>query len=117
MELDYLQERRTAAMLQNIPDAVEAEIQSGHIQSRKAVFTIGMNHLDETIRYLQEDRISIASPLAGTPAGDYEARLLLSDRDYGVTVILPRALLEDKQALHLTKLDRLWLAGRDARSP
>lgn len=108
VELDYLQERRTAAMLQNIPDAVEAEFQSGHIQNRKAVFTIGMNHLDEIIRYLEEDRISIASPLDGTPAGDYEARLLLSDRGYGVTVILPRALVEDKQALHLTKLDQLW---------
>ena len=108
MELDYLQERRTVAMLQNIPGAVEAEFQSGHIQSRKAVFTIGMNHLDEIIRYLEENRISIASPLASTPAGDYEARLLLSDRDYGVTVILPRALLEDKQALQLTKLDQRW---------
>ncbi len=44
-ELEYLQERRTVAMSQNIPAAIEREFQQGHITKKTASFTIGLAHI------------------------------------------------------------------------
>jgi hypothetical protein len=71
-ELDYLQEKRTAAMLQKIPEIVVDEFRQGNIQSRKAIFTIGMFHLHKIIGYLNENRIKIyASLFASNRNEDY----------------------------------------------
>ena len=61
--LEYLQEKRTAAMLQKIPKIVNEEFQRGSIKSRKAILTIGMYHLHEIITYLNENAINIHAPL------------------------------------------------------
>ena len=61
-ELDYLQERRTAAMLQRIPEIVDDEFQQGMIRNRKAVLTIGLSHLKGVIQYLSENKIRIYTP-------------------------------------------------------
>jgi hypothetical protein len=75
-ELDYLQEKRTAAMLQKIPEIVEAEFRQGNIKSRKAIFTIGTSHLHKIIRYINETRIKIDAPLlALNGSKDYVAEL------------------------------------------
>jgi hypothetical protein len=108
MELEQMQERRTAAMLQNIPKAIDYEFQGGRISNRKALFTIGMGHIDEIIRYLKEDRISISpSTISATANPHHTADQKLLSQDYGVTVILPKALAEDREARRLTKLDNI----------
>jgi hypothetical protein len=108
MELEQMQERRTAAMLQNIPEAIDYEFQGGRISNRKAIFTIGMGHIDEIIRYLKEDRISISpSIISATANPHHTAELKLLSQDYGITVILPKALADDREALKLTKLDNI----------
>jgi len=49
-ELKYLHEKKTAVMLQKIPQIVNDELRQGNIKSKKAIFTIGMAHLYESLR-------------------------------------------------------------------
>ncbi len=98
-ELDYLQERRSAAMLQNIPDIIDNEWRDGNICRKKAIFTIGMAHANEIIQFLKEGKIEITVPRTG--AKDDLGELNLVKGHYGVTVILPRGLAEDQEALAL----------------
>jgi len=107
-DLDYLQEKRTAAMLQKIPQIVNEEFQQGNIKSRKAIFTIGMLHLQKIITYLNENRIEIYAPLlASNGSGGYTAELNLQKENFGVSVILPRTLVDDQKILEINRLDRI----------
>lgn len=107
-ELDYLQEKRTAAMLQKIPEIVEDEFGQGNIKSRKAIFTIGMSHLHKIITYLNENRITIYAPLLGSDGNkDYIAELNLQKENFGLSVILPRTLADDQKTLEMNRLDRI----------
>lgn len=102
--LDYLQERRTAAMLQKIPEVIEGEYREGRIKNKKAIFTIGMSHISEIIKYLKQNKIEIYSP-AFTPYDDYLSGVNLLENDFGVTIIIPRILADNRELLKLTRLD------------
>jgi hypothetical protein len=110
-ELHYLQEIRTAAMLQNIPAVIEEEFRQGMIPERRAMFTIGMAHLNETIQFLQDETIHVAAPPAGTASydayKDYTDILNLLEAGYGVTIILPRTLADDRETLRMVQLDTI----------
>jgi len=104
-ELDYLQEKRTAAMLQRIPQAVGSFYEAGGIRAKRAILTIGLAHINGILRYLGENRISIDAPVFAPEAfSDISDELLLAKENYGVTVIIPRSLMEDRDALVLTGL-------------
>ena len=106
-ELDYLQERRTAALLQRIPEIINAEYHEGDIESKKALLTIGMSHLYNIIKYLDESKIRIYSPLANSNRNeDYVADLNLLRDHFGVFIIIPRTLAHDPKILEITKLDK-----------
>jgi hypothetical protein len=112
-DLDYLQERRTAAILQNIPGVVEAEFQKGNIKSRRAILTIGMSHLHTIIRYQNEKRIKIVASLtASNGKEDYLSELSLLKQNYGISVILPRTLMDDQNVLKINKLDKVVAQSR-----
>jgi hypothetical protein len=107
-DLDRLQERRTAAMIQRIPEIIQAEFRGGNIQARKAIFTIGLSHLPRIIRYLEEDRVKIYSPLlAGDKKEDDPADLKLKKENFGVAVYLPYTLASDRKILKMTGLDEI----------
>lgn len=107
-ELDYLQGRRTAEMLQRMPGIVNEEYQRGNISERKALFTIGMSHLHNIIRFLREQRIRIEPPLFGSEKRqEYTGELNLLKEKFGVTVILPRTLANDRELLKMTHLNHL----------
>jgi len=107
-ELDYLQERRTAAMLQKIPEIVSDEFQQGNIKSRKAIFTVGLYHIHEIIRFLNENKIIIRAPKsASSGMNDYAAELNLQRENFGVSIILPRTLTEDQKILEINKLNEI----------
>ena len=107
-QLDYLQERRTAAMLQRIPEIIQAEFQQGNIKARKAIFTIGSSHLPRIIRYLAEDKVRIYSPLPGRGKNeDYTADLNLKRENFGVSILLPRTLAGDQKTLKINGLDEM----------
>jgi hypothetical protein len=107
-ELDYLQERRTAAMLQNIPRVVDAEAGQGHIKKRKAIFTVGLSHIQPIVSYLNEARITVHAPFhASNKNKDYFAELNLSKKNYGVTIIIPRTLADDLKTLEMNRLDKI----------
>ncbi|MBE0599455.1 MAG: hypothetical protein IH614_19620 [Desulfuromonadales bacterium] len=108
LELDFLQEVRSAAMLQNIPDAVEFELQTGNIDNRRAMFTVGMAHVDEIIRFLREGQIAISPPsMTFDSYQEHRALLKLIKEGYGVTVILPRSLVDNQEALRLANLNNI----------
>ena len=104
-EMDFLQERRTAAMLQRAPEVIDSEFREGNIRERKAIFTIGMSHLCTIINYLNANRIIVQSPLSSSNKGEkYVAGLNLSKENFGVSVIIPRTMANDQKALEMNKL-------------
>ena len=107
-ELDYLQDKRTAAMLQRIPEIVDNQFQQGNIKSKKAIFTMGMSHLNKILQYLDENRIRIYSPLLAYNKGkDYIEDLNLKKENFAVFVILPQTLLDDPKILEMSGLDKI----------
>ena len=90
-DLDYLQDRRTAAILQKIPDIIETAYSSGLIRTRQAVLTIGLAHLPWIIRYLKEGRILVHAP-AFSKYEDFNQDLNLLAQNFGITVIIPKSL-------------------------
>ena len=102
--LDYLQERRSAAMLQKIPELIDSEYRAGRIKNKKAILTIGMSHLSGIIKYLKQNRIEIYSP-AFTSYDDYLSGVKLLENNFGVTIIIPRTLADNRELLKLTRLD------------
>ena len=108
-ELDYLQERRTAAMLQRAPEVIDRELREGYIKEKKAIFTIGMSHLCIIINYLNANKI-VVQPVPGSSISSikndkYVADLNLSKENFGVSVIIPRTLANDQKVLEMNKLD------------
>jgi hypothetical protein len=71
------------------------------------MFTIGMAHVDEIIRFLRDGKIDIKAPPFSPQHQDLQAILKLTEAGYGVTVILPRTLVEDREALRLANLNQL----------
>jgi hypothetical protein len=107
-ELDYLQERRTAAMLQRIPEIVDAEFQRGNIRAKKAIFTIGLSHLPSIIKYMDENLIRIYSPLLSPNKNeDYVALPNLRKENFGVSILIPKTLAGDQKILRANKLDKI----------
>jgi hypothetical protein len=113
-ELDYLQERRTAAILQRIPEIVNAEFRQGNIKGRRAMLTIGLFHVHQIIRYLNNHKIAVYSPLHRMDKGEnYIADLNLEKENFGVTIILPRALADDQKILRINRLDKVVKQPRE----
>jgi len=107
-KLSYLQERRTAAILQRIPEVIQEEFLQGNIKSRKAVLTIGASHLPSLIRYLNEKRITIYAPLfTSDQSGDYASDLNLIKEKFAVYVILPKTLAQDRKMLEANQLGNI----------
>ena len=106
LELEYLQERRSAAILQKIPAIINDEYRLGHIAQPRAILTIGMVHLDEIIKFLDMGRIEISAPQIGANGFQtYSETLELLAQQVGVTVIVPRAILDDRDMMYLAKLE------------
>lgn len=107
-ELEYLQEIRTAGMLQKIPSAIEAKLCAGAIRKPTAMMTIGLDHLQDIIRFLQQNTITITAPDHGADRLEsYTAELDLLRKGYSITVIIPRTLAEDRPLLQATHLDQV----------
>jgi hypothetical protein len=107
-ELEVLHEKRTAAMLQKIPQIVNEEFQQGNIKNKKAIFTVGMFHLHEIITYLNEKAIKIhAPPLASNGNEGTMAELNLQKENFGVSVIIPRTLADDPKTLEINELNEI----------
>lgn len=112
-ELLYLQQKRTAILLQKIPGLVEAEFLHGTISNRIAMFTIGLNHIQDIIRYLENNMIRIHAPSCGNNQESYNAELDLLNKGYGVAIIIPRTLADNRRLLQKTNLDSILLAEND----
>ena len=95
-------------MLQKIPGVVDAEFQQGNIRSKRAIFTVGLFHLHEIIRYLNQNRIMIHTPESvSKPVKDDDSELNLSKENFGVSVILPKTLAGDQKTLEINQLDEI----------
>jgi hypothetical protein len=105
-ELDYLQEIRTAVMLQKIPGLMSKEYEEGRIKNPRAIFTIGLSHIPLILKSLQESKIRVTAPApTQNKRGDYVADLLLQGNKTQVSIFIPRSLFEDKNLLRLNNLN------------
>lgn len=106
--LQELQDIRTDRMLQKIPAVIEAERLHGTIRNRFAMFTIGLYHLNDIIRHLEGEPLENGghpSPVDGQIPPRIDPSLI--KMGYGVTIILPRTLADNRDLLELMQLDRL----------
>jgi len=116
-ELDNLQGKRVAAMLQRIPEIIDAEFQQGTIRNKKALFTIGISHLPEIIKYLKGNKIEIPPSVMTSAKENYVADMNLSKEHFGITIIMPKKLAEDKEVLRMTKFDKIIEQSRGKSLP
>ena len=104
-DLAYLQERRLAAILQNVPAALASVDRQGRIAAPKVMLTIGLAHLADIVRYLETGEIFIPSPPdSGGHFPSFQAQLALDRQDVGVTIIVPRSLLSNPTLAQLTPI-------------
>jgi hypothetical protein len=104
--LDYLQERRTAALLQNAPDVTNEEFKEGYINKRRAILTIGLSHIPDIIKYLRDKRITVRAPLFDKgEEKNYNADLNLIKKNFGVCILLPKTLTDDQEILEMNGLN------------
>lgn len=108
-ELIYLQEVRTAQLLQNIPGVIEYEFLRGAVGNRSALFTIGLNHIKDIFRYIENEQIYIEPP-SGVQSDSLTSNLNLLQTGYGITIIIPRTLADDHKLLEMTNIDRIVMA-------
>jgi hypothetical protein len=112
-ELDYLQERRTAAIIQRTPEIVNDEFRRGNIRDRSALLTIGISHIHGIIKYFDENRITVYAPLSNSNYHeDYVSELNLLKENFGISVIIPRTLAHDQKILKLNKLEKAITEAR-----
>jgi hypothetical protein len=105
-EMEFLQEKRAATMLQKIPQIINDEFQQGNIRSKKAIFTIGMFHLHKIITYLNEKGVRVRAPLPASNGNRGPmVELNLQKENFGVSIIVPRTLVNDQKTLEITKLN------------
>lgn len=110
-EIQYLQEIRTARLLQRIPTIIENAYVNGAVRERAALFTIGLNHIKDIFRYVENGGIDIASQPGSTiQPDDLNTGLNLLQTGYGITIILPHTLATNGELLQLTKIDKILLA-------
>lgn len=100
--LGFLQSKRNAHLLQKLPEVIEEEYETGRIGSRKAIFTIGLAHAPDIIRFVEEQRIAGRFIESGGSGEKHE--LKLAKNGYHITMIIPRALIavSDQLALNMT---------------
>lgn len=113
-DLDYLQGRRTASMLQRMPEIIENEFHQGNLHNRKGLFTIGMNHIGDIIKFVNEGKITVYRSFPSGQNTEYCAEMNLLKRDFGITIILPRTLAEDQKILKATRLDKIVSSFQNA---
>jgi len=110
--LQYLQELRAAVLLQKISEIIDRELNSGEIKNRSAMFTIGLNHIQDFVRYFQSNKIQIETPpSAPRQLANSQSEVNFLKTGYGVTIIIPRTLADDQKLLQLTNLDQILLAS------
>jgi hypothetical protein len=99
-EIDYLQERRTAAILQKIPTVIENSCRNSNVKSENALFTIGLKHIGTIISYLEKNKIHIQSPpFPSDMKDDYVADLNLLKEGFGIIIIIPNTLVQDQETM------------------
>ena len=108
MQIDGLQEKRTAVLLNNIPSVIESEFENGAIKHKNAMFTIGLNHIKAILHYLKDTKNtpqkSASSPSRENPLFTDPG---LKYSGFNVVVIIPHTLIEDQQVLRITELSDL----------
>jgi len=98
-ELDFLQDKRTAVMLQKIPEIINREYAERRIHNPKAIFTIGLAHIAPILKYLGDGGIR--------PAANQDFQELnLQRHNYRVSVLIPRSLAEDPILLKINGLGK-----------
>jgi hypothetical protein len=106
-ELDYLQEKRTALMLQKIPAIINNEYGAENIKTRKAILTIGLAHIPMIRKYLIDRKIRIDSPPPSMRAHEaHFAGLTLLEQNFRISIFLPKSLADTPNILKMNTLGK-----------
>ncbi len=111
-ELESAQDKRTAIMLQKIPEIIDREYEEGRIKTRKAIFTIGLSHVPAILKYLDEGGIPPSYPPTGS--NDFQA-LNLQLQKFRVSILIPKSLAEDPETVKISGLART-VSGSSSRN-
>ncbi|MBP1717038.1 MAG: hypothetical protein H6Q43_476 [Deltaproteobacteria bacterium] len=103
-ELNSLQDKRTAVMLQKVPEIIDREYDEGRIKTRKAIFTIGLSHIPLLLKYLNDGGIRFSSPHAGNH--NFQ-ELNLQREKFRVSILIPKSLAGDPKILEIYNLARI----------
>lgn len=90
-ELVSLQRKRSATLLQRMPEIIEKEYKKGRIQSRKAIFTIGIAHAGDIIGFIKDSNVTLFAD--GKTTKQHKEELKLAAKGYHVTLIMPASLM------------------------
>jgi hypothetical protein len=101
--LDSLQDRRTALMLQKIPEIIDREYGEKRIKTRKAILTIGLSHIPPILKFVKEGGFRLSSQAA---ANDDFDTLNLLRQNFRVSILIPRSLADDPKTLEMNGLGR-----------
>ena len=107
-ELDFLQDRRTAVMLQKIPEIIAREYAAGRVKTPKAIFTIGLSHIPAILKLLSEGRIRLFPPISSSgPQKNSFQELALQQQNFRVSVLIPKSLTEQPSFLEFDRLGKV----------
>jgi hypothetical protein len=103
--LSYQQKKRSAVLLGNIPAVLSEGIEREKFCSKNALFTVGLTHIKEIIQYLLngQARINPVPGVSDTFSG-YYCDLNALKNNYGITILLPRTLADNKDLISLVTL-------------
>ena len=93
--MDLLQDKRTAVMLQKIPEIIGKEYGEGRVKTRKAIFTIGLAHIPSILKYLREGRMRLFTPISSFgPKNHSFQELAPQQQKFRVSIFIPKSLPE-----------------------
>jgi hypothetical protein len=112
--LTYRQKKRSAVILENIPQALTGGKSKGDTNIRRAMLTIGLSHVDTMIDFLKSGTAQILPP-SGTEdiLTGFCCDLSHLKERYAIAVIIPRTLADSGIMLRLSRLACTNAEGTD----
>lgn len=103
--LAYHQKKRSAVILENIPEALSGKKSTDGGNIRRAMLTIGLAHVDTMIDFLESGQAQILPPPGMEDVlQQFTCDLGLLKEGYAIAVIIPRTLADSRRTFLLSRL-------------
>lgn len=103
--LMYYQQKRSAVILRNIPQALAGDEARDRGEIHRAMLTIGLAHVGTIIDFLNNGKAQVLPPINTTGSlKAFTCDLRGLEKNYAITVILPRTLADLKEGPHPSQI-------------